>query len=201
MALTDYKIPEAKNKTQDVAGLITNPGPASLANQKFELLVKNILRPILNPLIDLLSPKIVGEIKALGGSAVPPGTLLCDGSAVSRSTYARLFATIGTTWGAGDNSTTFNLPPPGVMFIGAGTAASGTVYTLGQKGGAETHTLATAELPSGVLGTRSVNSGYLHEVDGLATDGAFGEIGRPDPNGQAFSIMPPYAVVNCVIVY
>ena len=54
-----------------------------------------------------------GQMVAYAGdssSAVPTGYLVCDGSAVSRSTYAGLFSTIGTTYGVGDNSTTFNLP-------------------------------------------------------------------------------------------
>jgi microcystin-dependent protein len=54
--------------------------------------------------------------------AAPTGWLLCSGSAVSRSTYADLFAAIGTTHGAGDGSTTFNLPnPAGRSIVGAGT--------------------------------------------------------------------------------
>jgi microcystin-dependent protein len=44
------------------------------------------------------------------GGAVPAGWLACNGAAVSRTTYANLFAAIGTTYGAGDGSTTFNLP-------------------------------------------------------------------------------------------
>jgi len=51
-----------------------------------------------------------GMISAFGGSSSPAGYLLCDGSAVSRTTYADLFAVIGTSFGAGDGSTTFNLP-------------------------------------------------------------------------------------------
>lgn len=51
-----------------------------------------------------------GEMKIFGGGAAPSGYLLCDGSAVSRTTYADLFAAIGTRWGAGDGSTTFNVP-------------------------------------------------------------------------------------------
>lgn len=53
---------------------------------------------------------LVGEIKNYAGQSVPDGFLLCDGSAVSRTDYAALFAAIGTTWGAGDGSSTFNLP-------------------------------------------------------------------------------------------
>lgn len=51
-----------------------------------------------------------GMIKPFAGTTVPTGYLLCDGSAVSRTTYANLFSAIGTTYGSGDGSTTFNLP-------------------------------------------------------------------------------------------
>ena len=51
-----------------------------------------------------------GMITPFGGSSSPNGWLLCDGSAVSRDTYSELFAVIGTAYGAGDGSTTFNLP-------------------------------------------------------------------------------------------
>jgi len=52
----------------------------------------------------------VGSLVAFAGAAVPNGWLLCDGRAVSRTTYSALFAAIGTAWGVGDGSTTFNLP-------------------------------------------------------------------------------------------
>lgn len=51
-----------------------------------------------------------GGIQAFGGASAPTGYLLCDGSAVSRTTYADLFTAIATVWGVGDGSTTFNLP-------------------------------------------------------------------------------------------
>lgn len=63
------------------------------------------------------------------GSTIPTGWLECDGSAVSRTTYAALFTAIGTTWGTGDGSTTFNLPDMrGKVAIGSGT---GTVTASG----------------------------------------------------------------------
>ena len=66
---------------------------------------------------------LTGEIKMYGGASAPTGWLLCDGSAVSRTTYAPLFAVIGTTYGIGDNSTTFNLPDGrGKVPVGAGQA-------------------------------------------------------------------------------
>lgn len=56
------------------------------------------------------SSDIVGTIKGYNGATPPSGWLFCDGSAVSRTTYADLFAVIGTNYGAGDGTTTFNLP-------------------------------------------------------------------------------------------
>jgi microcystin-dependent protein len=59
-----------------------------------------------------------GTIVAFGAdNNVPTGWLLCAGSQVSRTTYARLFATIGTTWGAGNGSNTFHLPDLRAMFL------------------------------------------------------------------------------------
>jgi microcystin-dependent protein len=62
------------------------------------------------------------------GSSAPDGWLACDGSAVSRSTYADLFAAIGTTWGVGDGSTTFNVPDLRGAFVrGTGSHGSETM--------------------------------------------------------------------------
>lgn len=81
-----------------------------------------------------------GTIYPFGGSTIPSGTLPCDGSAVSRTTYANLFAVIGTTWGVGDGSTTFNVPDlRGRAIIGSGTGSGLTARTLGtQNIGSET---------------------------------------------------------------
>jgi len=59
---------------------------------------------------DITNRSEVGTIKPWGKATAPAGYLLCDGTAVSRTTYADLFAVIGTTYGAGDTSTTFNVP-------------------------------------------------------------------------------------------
>jgi hypothetical protein len=79
-----------------------------------------------------------GMIKAYAGAVAPSGYLLCDGSEVGRAAYPDLFATIGTAWGAGDGSTTFNLPDLRGKSL-FGKAAAGTFATLGASGGAETH--------------------------------------------------------------
>lgn len=85
-----------------------------------------------------------GDVKwSANPSAVPGRWLLANGAAVSRTTYAALYAAIGTTYGVGDGSTTFNLPNLSArMILGAGTDA------LASTGGARTHTLTVGEMPA-----------------------------------------------------
>lgn len=105
--------------------------------------------------IDEAAP--VASVKEYAGSVAPPaGWLLCDGSAVSRTTYADLFAAVSTTYGVGDGSTTFNVPDmrgrvavglnpgggPGISNIRAGS--------LNDSAGSEYHTLVTNEMPNHV---------------------------------------------------
>ena len=86
----------------------------------------------------------VGEIYMYGGSVLPYGFLLCDGHAVSRTTYSDLFNIIGTIYGNGDDTTTFNLPNlSGRVVIG-----SSLEYAIGYSSGEESHTLTSSELPS-----------------------------------------------------
>ena len=71
--------------------------------------------------------ELAGSIIPIGMSTVPTGYLLCDGAAVSRTVYIVLFTAIGTTWGAGDSSTTFNIPDlEGAFVRGSGTS---TLFT------------------------------------------------------------------------
>lgn len=81
---------------------------------------------------DLPDPIPAGVILTFGGSTVPEGFLLCNGAAISRTTYAKLFAAIGTLYGAGDGATTFNLPDMRDKFAeGSGTYTVGTVVEAG----------------------------------------------------------------------
>lgn len=84
-------------------------------------------------------PLSCGIILPYSGSTAPGGFILCDGSAISRTTYSILFSVIGTTYGVGDGSTTFNIPDLRQRFP-LGKAASGTGSTLGGTGGAIDHT-------------------------------------------------------------
>ncbi len=119
------------------------------------------------------APLPVGVILPYGGTAAPNGWFLCDGSAISRTGNSALFAVIGTTFGAGDGSTTFNLPDMGGR-VPAGKEASATRLTsggsgvdgatLGATGGSETHALTVDEMPAhdhggetGLAGAKNTN--------------------------------------------
>ena len=118
------------------------------------------------------SGAVIGAIQMYGGATAPTGWLLCDGSAVSRTTYSKLFEVLGTAYGEGDGSTTFNVPNFSGRFpIGSAittpqtnTASCGFNggnqpydyastdglgwFSLGEYGGEAKHTLTTAEMPS-----------------------------------------------------
>lgn len=90
----------------------------------------------------------VGSISLFAGKTAPNGWLICDGSAVSRTTYANLFSVIGTTYGKGDGSTTFNIPNlKGKVPVGLDSDDT-SFDTIGKTGGEKTHTLTRAEMPS-----------------------------------------------------
>lgn len=107
-----------------------------------------------------------GTLLDFAGTAAPTGFLGCDGSAVSRTTYSSLFAVIGTTWGIGDGSTTFNLPDfrrrTAVGSGGTGTATLGN--SVGNTGGEETHALTAGENGPHAHGVLEATSGVANSV-------------------------------------
>ena len=112
---------------------------------------------------------ITGVIQMYAGSTAPSGWLICNGQAVSRTTYAALFAVIGTTYGAGDGSTTFNIP----NLVNKTVRGSNS---LGKTGGADTVTLSTANMPAHSHGGGSLsatsNGAHTHNfVAGFAQGG------------------------------
>ena len=127
------------------------------------------------------NPMPAGSIMAWGGATAPNNWLICDGAAISRSTYASLFAAIGTTYGTGDGSTTFNLPNlKGKVVVGLDSSQT-EFDALGETGGAKTVTLTTAQIPSHThtqnshthSGTTSTNGNHGHNI--LSEYGASGE--------------------------
>lgn len=150
----------------------------------------------------LIPPGVVWEY---GGSSAPTGWLFCDGSAVSRTTYSALFTAIGTTYGSGDGSTTFNLPNrSGRVGIGAGTGSGLTARSLGATGGAETHLLTAAE--SGV--PAHAHTFITGSTDGAQSSGGSGlnaaSVGttgfnNATPASSAHNNMQPFVVMNYII--
>jgi len=109
---------------------------------------------------DFTNRSEVGAIKPWGKAAAPVGYLLCDGSAVSRTTYAELFVVISTTYGAGNGSTTFNVPqlqgktPQGY---------DGNTYNLAATGGANT---VTVSVTNNQAATNSLTNNQAVSVTG-----------------------------------
>jgi microcystin-dependent protein len=116
-----------------------------------------------------------GSLLMFAGASAPDGYLLCDGAAISRTTYNILFAAISTTYGVGNGTTTFNLPDfRGRGALGVGTGAGLTPRTIGDAGGAETVTLTTDEMPS---------HSHTHNANGGAGSGADPATGLAYSNG------------------
>jgi len=139
-----------------------------------------------------------GGMMPYAGSTAPSGWLLCDGSAVSRSTYAALFTVISTTYGAGNGSTTFNVPDMrGRTSIGSGQGSGLTNRAIAGTGGAETHSLTSGQVPSlsvsapgASFGNACPGNPYYHPCGGAVTSVSVSYSG----SGSAHNIMPPFLV-------
>lgn len=171
-----------------------------------------------------------GTIEVYSKSTAPSGYLLCNGQAVSRTTYANLFAVIGTTYGAGNGSTTFNVPNlSGKLPIGTSSS-----HAFASGGGSTTHyhstanhTLTMTEMPkhnhkiafysSSWTDTQTNNSNavqwgawtktnvhYANSIDN-ATDGGYVGGGGAHNHGNTSSpdnaSMQPYITMNYIIKY
>ena len=152
----------------------------------------------------------IGDIKPHASAVIPAGWLECGGQAVSRTDYAALFLAIGVVYGAGNGSTTFNLPDlRGRTLFGKdnlGGAAANRLTTgnggvngaaLGAVGGGEAVTLTAAQMPNhehggGYAPTVNLSSGGISAYGGGGSTGGAGSSGA-HPN------IPPAMVVNYII--
>jgi microcystin-dependent protein len=125
----------------------------------------------------------VGTVSQTARASAPTGYLICDGSAVSRTTYSDLFDAIGTAYGVGDNSTTFNIPNlKGKVPVGRDSSQT-EFDTLGETGGEKTVALSEGNLPSHshsmahthtFSGTTSSDGNHAHNTWNLYTVAAGG---------------------------
>lgn len=160
-----------------------------------------------------------GAMMAYAGLVIPAGYLICDGLAVSRATYADLYVAIGTAYGAGDGSTTFNLPNiKGRVPTGKDTAQT-EFNTLGKTGGEKVHTLLSDEIPShkhSFQGTTASATGTQLAFHAVPNDSAgvieseygpganvpgnlVGGVLAGGGGGSSHNNLPPYLVLNWII--
>lgn len=144
------------------------------------------------------TPLPIGSVLSYAGASVPTGFLLCDGAAVSRTTYSKLFTAIGIVWGAGDGSTTFNLPDLRRRAL-YGTSAASLTLALGANDG--------LAIGSRALGhNHTITGKTMQDAQNTATGGAnagrltgiAGNIDH-DHGGNTGNTAQPYAGVNHVI--
>ena len=145
----------------------------------------------------------VGLIVACATDVPPIGWVLCYGQAISRSTYSRLFSVIGTVFGAGDGSTTFNVPDcRGRVFLGkddlggssANRVTDSQADNIGQGSGVETHTLTTGQIPSHTHAMRGYqdNNTFFGDLFAInnAPDTTNGETGATGGGGAHNNVQP-----------
>jgi microcystin-dependent protein len=157
-----------------------------------------------------------GILAPFAGSTAPDGWLLCDGSAISRTTYSSLFAVIAATYGAGDGSTTFTLPDlRGRMAMGldnmggtsAGRVTNVQADAMGGADGEETHILTEDEMAIHSHTLRRITSGSSNDSGFEYSNPSSSYNSHDNPSieeaggDQAHNNMPPYMALNYLIKY
>jgi microcystin-dependent protein len=131
-----------------------------------------------------------GAVLSFAGTAAPSGYLLCDGSAVDRTTYSDLYSTIGTAYGNGNGSTTFNVPDLSTrMPIGTGNGR-----TEGDSGGEENVTLTTNQMPQHTHSVTDPGHGHTMTINYTTTSSAGGATSLQGASTSPNSAFPGQSV-------
>ena len=142
----------------------------------------------------------IGIILPFSDDNIPEGYMLCDGSPISRTTYATLFSVIGTTYGVGDGSTTFNIPNlKGRVPVGY-DSTDNDFDTLGETGGEKAHVLTTAEMPNHAHTFQfDQTAGSMADVIKTGAQSSYGKATSAVGGGEAHNNLQPYQVINYII--
>ncbi len=187
--LNNLQASDEKNGGADCVGFIHN----------------NIKTTVGNLLKELLTVYQTGDLLITGRQEIErPGFLLCDGRAINRKDYVDLFNCIGTQFGPGDGTITFNIPNMARRVpVGSGGQATSTLNsTVGSQGGEETHVMTVDEL---VSHTHHFDAGVPHAIGGAAgrdvTGGEATFTTQATGNNQPFNVMQPCLVFHYFIKY
>lgn len=151
----------------------------------------------------------VGSIALFSGATLPEGYLLCDGAALSREVYAELFSAIGTTWGDGDGSTTFNLPDLTDKTVWGGDSSAvggykeaGLPNITGQFRGLYPSS-GSDDSTNGSFSFSGWGGNYLSGTSGSPREAAIGfNSAWANPiYGKTTTVQPPAAVMQFCIKY
>ena len=151
----------------------------------------------------------IGTILPFASMSIPENYLLCDGSEISRTTYEDLFTKIGTSFGEGNGTDTFNLPDlRGRIPIGAGSSDNNTHnFALGSTGGEYEHTLTVAEMPSHKHNLTWYDAGsgggakLPYGLSSTKKTGGDSSIMDSAGGSSSHNNMQPYSTVNYIIKY
>lgn len=142
----------------------------------------------------------VGTIIAVAYTGVPEGYMHCNGAAVNRTTYVNLFNKIGTTYGAGDGSTTFNLPNTVAIFLEGGIGA-GTYYEAGLPNITGNISAFKSSISGAFVGSNNTSryDGWNDNEDEYAVSTSFDASRSNSIYGASTTVQPPaMTVIYCI---